>query len=287
VFLPTQEERYEMPEFQLDKITVYYESIGEGRPLLVLPGWTASAKFAAYFMEPLLTGTNEFNRIYLDLPGHGRTPGPVWITNLDDMLSVAVEFIEAVLGEQRFILVGHSLGAYLARGVLLSKADQVDGLMMLVPAITIKDAERNVPPPTVLYEDPSFREGFTVKELERVEILALRDLNVKTWLKNFPEDPEAAGDPEFLQAIREDPNRYTLSFDVDAKLAPFEKPTLIVTGRQDFVTGYQDAWALLENYPRATFAVLDRAGHFLEAKNHVLEPLVREWLKAVREEQLS
>ena len=37
------EKSYEMPECQLDKITVYYETIGQGTPLLVLPGWTASA----------------------------------------------------------------------------------------------------------------------------------------------------------------------------------------------------------------------------------------------------
>ena len=44
--------------------------------------------------------------------------------------------------------------------------------------------------------------------------------------------------------------------------SPFESPTLIITGRQDRVTGYQDAWDLIENIPRETFAVLDRASHF-------------------------
>lgn len=44
--------------------------------------------------------------------------------------------------------------------------------------------------------------------------------------------------------------------------SPFENPTLIITGRQDRVTGYQDAWDLIENIPRATIAVLDRASHF-------------------------
>jgi len=45
--------------------------------------------------------------------------------------------------------------------------------------------------------------------------------------------------------------------------SPFESPTLIITGRQDRVIGYQAAWDLIENNPRATFAVLDRASHFL------------------------
>ena len=41
----------------------------------------------------------------------------------------------------------------------------------------------------------------------------------------------------------------------------FEEPTLIVAARQDMVVGYRDAWTILESYPRATFAVVDRADH--------------------------
>jgi pimeloyl-ACP methyl ester carboxylesterase len=157
---------------------------------------------------------------------------------------------------------------------------------MIVPAIKTVDAERNVPSPTVLFEDPTFMSGLTEDEIETAAILAIRNQKTKAWLQGFPEDlPGAAGNPEFLERIRTDPKKYTFSFDVDAELAPFEKPTLIVTGRQDFVVGYQDAWALLENYPRASFAVVDGAGHFLEDKNHVLQPLVQEWLQAVREDR--
>ena len=41
----------------------------------------------------------------------------------------------------------------------------------------------------------------------------------------------------------------------------FEEPTLIIAARQDMVVGYRDAWTILESYPRATFAVIDRADH--------------------------
>ena len=43
----------------------------------------------------------------------------------------------------------------------------------------------------------------------------------------------------------------------------FESPTLSIIGLQDRVTGYQDAWDMIENIPRVTFAVLDLASHFL------------------------
>jgi hypothetical protein len=43
---------------------------------------------------------------------------------------------------------------------------------------------------------------------------------------------------------------------------------------------------LVDNYPRGTFAVLDRAGHGLEVEQQaVFECLVNEWLDRVEEYQ--
>jgi len=74
------------------------------------------------------------------------------------------------------------------------------------------------------------------------------------------------------------------SFDVDRLPAPFGGPTLMLTARQDHICGYQDAWDLLDNYPRATFAVLDRAGHFVNIEQEALcHALIHEWLDRVEE----
>lgn len=68
---------------------------------------------------------------------------------------------------------------------------------------------------------------------------------------------------------------------------PFERPSLVVAGRQDSVTGYRDAWTVLEHYPRATFAVLDRAGHGLEPEQPaVFRALMVDWLDRVEENRL-
>ncbi|WP_010249808.1 alpha/beta fold hydrolase [Acetivibrio cellulolyticus] len=54
------------------------------------------------------------------------------------------------------------------------------------------------------------------------------------------------------------------SYDVDRLEKAFDKPSLIVVGRQDTEVGYKDQFRLLENYPRAPFVVLDKAGHNLQ-----------------------
>ena len=93
-----------------------------------------------------------------------------------------------------------------------------------------------------------------------------------------------AADAKHLEPIRRDPSRYGFSFDADTLAEPFAAPTLIVTGRQDTIVGYRDAWRIVENYPRATFAVLDRADHGLPIDQDALfRALVNDWLDRVEE----
>lgn len=58
----------------------------------------------------------------------------------------------------------------------------------------------------------------------------------------------------------------------------FTKPALFLLGRQAASVGYKDTWKISDNYPRATFAVLDKAGHNLQ-----LEQVIAEEAKAYGE----
>jgi pimeloyl-ACP methyl ester carboxylesterase len=90
-----------------------------------------------------------------------------------------------------------------------------------------------------------------------------------------------SADHTFLERLEK---ASAFSFDVDKLAEPFAGPTLILTGRQDHWCGYQDAWNIVESYPRATFAVLDRAGHALWIEQEELvTALTREWLDRVEE----
>jgi pimeloyl-ACP methyl ester carboxylesterase len=80
-------------------------------------------------------------------------------------------------------------------------------------------------------------------------------------------------DPFLLGLVR------SLSSSVDPLPAPFPGPALFVLGRQDSIVGYRSALDLIEDYPRATVAVLDRAGHVLPWEQPALfGALVSDWL---------
>ena len=271
-------------ECALENITIHYETQGEGRPILFIPGWSLNTRLTADQMEPCFHQREGWKRIYIDPPGHGKTPGKDWITNQDKMLEVILACIDKLTAGQKYCLVGISLGAYLARGVILQRAQFVDGIAMIVPAIIAEDEKRSVPPYKVLIKDPTVYAELTPMEQD---IFGMSVIHSRTWLDTIRSSPQIPddenGDPEFLSRIRDKPENYAFSFDVDAVSEPFPGPSLIITGRQDSVVGYRDAWNILENYPRANYVVLDRAGHPLEDSSELVNVLIREWLDRVEE----
>ena len=269
---------------ELKDITVHYESLGEGRPLVVLHGWGMDHRYMVSDLEPLFRQRDGWKRIYPDLPGHGMTPGPDWIRNRDQELDVVLEFIDAVIPGERFALAGSSAGAYLARGVVHRRPAAIDGVLLTVPLIAAGDAERHVPSHVTVVADPALASELEPDEAEGLfEIVVVQSRKVLDYLRaNVPS--AETGDEAYQEKIREHPENYAFSFDVDALPVPCPAPTLIVTGRQDSVIGYRDAWGILENYPRGTFAVLDRAGHFMEVEQEDLfHALAGEWLDRVEE----
>ncbi len=269
---------------KLKDITVHYELLGEGRPIIMLHGWSCDHRYMVSDMEPLFRQRDGWKRIYLDLPGHGRTPGKDWITNQDKILDVVLDFIDNVIPGQRFVLAGSSLGAYLARGVVHHRSASIDGLLLTVPVIVADDATRHVPSPVILVADPALVSKLEPAEAELFQLAVIQSRKVVDYIRANLLSASEIGDQAFQAKIREHPENYAFSFDVDALPKPFPAPTLMVTGRQDFVAGYRDTWEILENYPRGTFVVLDRAGHLLTIEQEDLfHALVGEWLDRVEE----
>ena len=269
-------------ECEVRGIPVYYEDMGTGRPVLMLHGWPSDHHLMTYHMEPLFARRPGWRRLYPDLPGMGKTPGADWIANQDDMLSVVLEFLDAVAPGERVVVVGSSYGGFLARGVLHERMGRVDGLMLWAPSVSPRDGERHIPPPQTLVRDAEIPAVLEPDETFWSRIAVVQTAETLAAFRAAVKPGFAAADRAFLERLED--GGFSYSFAVDELPAPFPAPTLILTGRQDSLVGYQDAWRLLDNYPRATFVALDRAGHGLAAEQKTLfQALVGEWLDRVAE----
>lgn len=269
-------------ECRLRNISVYYEEYGEGRPIIMIHGYTIDHRMMVGCMEPILNTIQGYKRIYLDLPGMGKTRGEQWINSSDKMLEVVLQFIEKVIPGQRYILAGESYGGYLARGVLYHQEDKIDGLLLLCPVINAGDDDRILPPKTVLVRNPSLLAGLSKEDAQGFEEMSVvQGGEILERYKSEILPGVSVADMDFLQKVKEN---YYFTFDQDVMQHTFQKPVLFLLGRQDSCVGYKDAWGILDNYPRATFAILDRAGHNLQLEQaELFETLVKEWLFRVEE----
>jgi len=259
-------------------IPVHCEVRGSGRPIIMIHGFVVDSRSLMGAMEPLFAHAEGWRRIYFDMPGMGRTPASPAIASSDDMLDLILGFIDAVIPAERFALIGQSYGGYLARGVLARKADLIDGMCLICPVAIAERAKRELPPRTVVTKDDAWFASLSHTDADAFAPNFV--VQTEPHWKRFRDEllpAIRAADQPFLERLS---RRYALSFDLDNLQTPFTRPVLMLTGRQDSDVGYQDQWKLLHNYPRATFAVLDGAGHALAIEQaDLFESLTEEWLK--------
>lgn len=269
-------------ECKLEGINVNFETFGEGRHVVFLHGWPLDHRVMVSTMEPIFERRDGWKRIYPDLPGMGQTRGMDWITNQDHVLDVVLDFIDEVVQGQRFVVVGFSYGGYLARGVVFRRSTQIEGVGLIVPTPPLGETDSPLPSHITLVSNPDLFSGLTPTTAEAFEQFAVvqsRELLDSMQAVGIP--PREIADYEFLSRLSEND---AFSFDVDTPPAPFGGPALMVMGRQDSRCGYRATWRILENYPRSTFAVLDRAGHGLMIEQRrMFTGLMNEWIDRVEE----
>ncbi|MCG3212636.1 MAG: hypothetical protein FOGNACKC_06306 [Anaerolineae bacterium] len=271
-------------ECQVKDITVYYEEIGSGRALVALHGAPLDHRHILNDLEPLFVNRAGWRRIYPDLPGMGKTRAADWITNQDHMLDIILEFIDTIAPEERFVIVGTSYGGYLARGVVYRKGAQIDGMFINVPVIEADESKAELPQPKVVKEDAEFLAALGPDEQNMRDFIVAQSPELLQEFRQWFSPAGALADHAFLERLEKN---NSFNFNVDLLSEPFLAPSLILTGRHDNWCGYRDAYKLLDNYPRATYVVLDRAGHALAIEQKALfRALAGEWLDRVEEYSL-
>ncbi|MFX1503443.1 MAG: alpha/beta fold hydrolase, partial [Promethearchaeota archaeon] len=263
-------------------IKIFYEIYGKGSSILMIHGFMPDHRLMKGCMEPIFQDRDNYKRIYFDLPGMGKTSGPKWLKNSNQLLDIVLEFIDKVIPNENFIIASESYGCYLARGIISKKSDNIDGVLFICPLIIPIPEKRKLPlEHKVLRRDPKVLSNLSKSEAEEFEsnVVVQSQIIWERYRDEVLTGLEVA-DEDFLNDIFE--KGYAFTFDVDQLVKNFNKPTLFLLGRQDIAVGYKDAWSIIHNYPRATFVILDEAGHNLQIeKTDLFNSLVKEWLNRI------
>ncbi|MCA9944044.1 MAG: alpha/beta fold hydrolase [Anaerolineales bacterium] len=267
---------------QVKDIELYYEQRGSGRPILMIHGYYLDHQVMVGAMEPIFASHPDWQRIYFDMPGMGQTPGPAWVNSSDEMLDVVDAFVEQVLGDRPFAVAGLSYGAYMARGLLRRRFEQINGLLLFAPVVAPTVADDHRPDHTILVQDEAVMAVMPEPFRPQLEgTMVVQDGRIFNRLPTEFAPGFFGADRPFLQNLRQ---RYAFTFDLNELPERFAKPTLIIAGRQDSGVGYWLPTQLVTQYPRATLAVLDRAGHALNLEQAGLfNQLVTDWIQRMQE----
>lgn len=252
---------------------------GSGFPVVLIHGLGVDHRLMLP-LDDALDAAGDVERIYLDWPGCGQTPALPEPGGLPQLAHWMDNTISELVGERPFAVVGNSLGGVLARRVAATRGGQVRGLALLAPAVDTDSERRTTPSATVIERDDALLRELDDDDADYFKAVGVR-LTRDVW-ENFDRyclPGLKAADADAMKRLEDD---YDLPETPERQAPAFERPALIVTGRQDHVVGYVDQFRLLDHYPRATYAVLDEAGHnvHLEAPASTAA-LVTAWMREV------
>lgn len=259
------------------KGSIYYEKIGDGFPLVILHAMGTDHRSMKMWLEPLFKEIQGFERIYVDLPAHGQSTITHDFRSSDDMLQNILEFINQVLPNKQFSLIGSSYGGYLAQGILHYKRDFVKSICLLAPALHIR--ERTLPKKVIFREesekimelDADIRTAFETLMVHQTEA------NLRIFLREIQPGRLLANKNFLMSNWRE--HGYFLKNAPFHDQANLSQPALIIVGKLDSICGFADHSFLLEKFTHAQLVQLEDAGHLLQIeKREEVLALIRDWI---------
>jgi pimeloyl-ACP methyl ester carboxylesterase len=251
---------------------LHYDDVGDGHCVLAIHGAYSTHHEIGAALEPMLAPHGRYRRIYPDIPGMGASPPHHSIQSSNDVIDLLDGFVENQVGHGPLLLIGHSYGAHLARGLAARRPRQVVGMALICPLM-----------PAAMKPEPHI-----VVRSDVVPAARLDPSHVDEYLGYFVVHTE-----ETVQRFKDAVVPSIGHFDGDAverimsewRLAPdpdqtaFDAPTLIVNGRHDSWVGFREQVALVDRYPRSSYVVLADTGHaLLHEKPEVFASLLEEWL---------
>lgn len=241
---------------------------GQGVPMMMMHGGPGLDH--SYFLPWFDALCSHMELVYYDHRGNGLSERPDSLAGIShDTWVEDADALRAHLGHDRIILFGHSYGGALALEYALKHGDRLAGLVLCCTA------------PTFDYLDvvlQNARAKGTPKQLSALKTVLSGTLREdaewrKMWMTYLPlyfkrYDPAvgAAMDRKMTYSVaaQNHANAHCLpSFNTVDRLGRIETPTLVISGREDWITPHAQAGGRIQaGLPHAEAVVFGESGHF-------------------------
>lgn len=259
-----------------------FTEFGSGSPLLVLHGGKLDHRHMLDAVEPSFAGLDGWRRVYLDLPGCGQSIGFQDVQSQDDVARCVLDFARSISGSNGIAVIGESRGSYIAQGLAHSDPELIAGLCLIVPGGFPTDPPPPKPEARPIIARPELLTGQPSSVTGRAERLVIQTSEIIEKIRQTKVPAAALHDADLEARVTDN---FLFSYHDEMLATRFEKPSLVLSGRQDSISGYADTMAMLECYPRATYGLLDTAGHSLSWERPALfKAMLRDWLTRLIQE---
>jgi pimeloyl-ACP methyl ester carboxylesterase len=229
---------------EVDGCTINLRRGGSGAPLVFLHG-ASGAPAILPFMEKL---AQHFEVLVPEHPGFGLSDEPEWLDNIHDLAYFYLDFLKR-LELEKVVLVGSSLGGWIALEMAVRESARIKALVLVSPAgISTPGVQ---PADTFLMSPEDLaRHLFHDPKLAQARLAEpITPESVEVSLKNRHTTARLAWEPRF-----HDPH-------LGKWLHRIEVPVQLVWGEADRILPPAFANELKRLLPKAEFHVIKDAGH--------------------------
>jgi pimeloyl-ACP methyl ester carboxylesterase len=243
-----------MSSIVTDRGLVHYETIGRGRPVVMLHGWLESWDHWLGTMESL--GRDNYKAYALDFWGFGESGKQAGSFSVRDYVEMVDQFMDR-LGVERAPIIGHSMGGTVSLSLALDhpeRAEKVavvgspvvgDGLALFLRLA----ARRSLA--SLAYQVP----GALPLGARLFSPFLARDW--KTWYKMFERDLSRTTMESFHYSIAS-----LRKTDLRPRLKEIKVPVLGIYGRVDRIVDPDQGVILARGIPTADVRKFRHSGHF-------------------------
>jgi pimeloyl-ACP methyl ester carboxylesterase len=151
---------------------VHSVEFGSGTPILIIHGFCVDHHLLLG-LDSVFALEGQWRRVYVDLPGMGKSPAGPEIDSADAVAEAVASFARTTFGNERFAVLGNSFGGMIARHIVAEFGDQVLGLALLCPVAVADHGSRIVPSQTVLQKDQTLLASINSVDAADYEAMAV------------------------------------------------------------------------------------------------------------------
>ncbi|MEA3123962.1 MAG: 3-oxoadipate enol-lactonase [Caballeronia sp.] len=235
---------------------LHYESLGEGKPVVLIHGFS---NFGLSWMQQLpLLVNNGYQAIVPDLYGHGLSDPASQVTSVDDLADDILALLDH-LGVGPAVLCGLSLGGMVAQQFALAHPERTTALVIANSRATFAEPRLKevVAGWIAMFEQPQGAR----KRFEATWPILVNDA--------FRESPTGVAAFDMWAALADRTEGVSLanvargmtSFDVRGQLGAIAVPTLVISGERDALFPPAQSAEISQSIPGAQFVTIPGAAH--------------------------